>query len=635
MVMTKPTVEAIRAADMGRHEAEKITEDIRNNFDSLGKKLIEVRDRKGYRALGYTSIESYCLTEFGKGRSRVYQLIEEAQIEEGIVTELAASNSAVKSLQMPGSYLRELKSLESPQKQIEAIALANKLAENEGKAKASKLHLQVAIGKLNQHKPEQTKQIIKELGFDKGAEVEVLNGRSKGLRGIIRKIDKKGIHVELHVGNSIPIVWDISDLKSVPVGERPQHPATIDTVSIGDKVQIFSSNGNKGKTGEIVARVNDKLALVGIDEGYKAEIPYAELERVHTEENDLQPPSNDSIWAGKWNNLSSWYYNVKEHQIHSFGCPDLILQPPKRCSNPSEWLENWRRKNLKPLIEAFFTQDDIAALTTTAAAESLRKADKELSELRLRLTEAETVIQSIVDGAKFLSPGDTAAQADFLLENTPESLNPGDTAAHTDFLAGNVPETSAPGDATAHTDFLAGNVPETLAPGDATAHTDFLAGNVPETSAPGDATAHSDFSITPNVIPTNCEIDIEEELSPEVSERLKQEWDKASNQLNQHEKKKHDIRGCQATKMNRKEIERLNQNLADQRAKLEQLEKFARFRVGQTVYHKRNPLILGKIIKLEFSQGGMPLIWVKYFRDGELEKTPTSELVNMIFAVEV
>ena len=595
MVMTKPTVEAIRAADMGRHEAEKITEDIRNNFDSLGKKLIEVRDRKGYRALGYTSIESYCLTEFGKGRSRVYQLIEEAQIEEGIVTELAASNSAVKSLQMPGSYLRELKSLESPQKQIEAIALANKLAENEGKAKASKLHLQVAIGKLNQHKPEQTKQIIKELGFDKGAEVEVLNGRSKGLRGIIRKIDKKGIHVELHVGNSIPIVWDISDLKSVPVGERPQHPATIDTVSIGDKVQIFSSNGNKGKTGEIVARVNDKLALVGIDEGYKAEIPYAELERVHTEENDLQPPSNDSIWAGKWNNLSSWYYNVKEHQIHSFGCPDLILQPPKRCSNPSEWLENWRRKNLKPLIEAFFTQDDIAALTTTAAAESLRKADKELSELRLRLTEAETVIQSIVDGAKFLSPGDTAAQADFLLENTPESLNPGDTAAHTDFLAG----------------------------------------NVPETSAPGDATAHSDFSITPNVIPTNCEIDIEEELSPEVSERLKQEWDKASNQLNQHEKKKHDIRGCQATKMNRKEIERLNQNLADQRAKLEQLEKFARFRVGQTVYHKRNPLILGKIIKLEFSQGGMPLIWVKYFRDGELEKTPTSELVNMIFAVEV
>jgi hypothetical protein len=134
---------------------------------------------------------------------------------------------------------------------------------------------------------------------------------------------------------------------------------------------------------------------------------------------------------------------------------------------------------------------------------------------------------------------------------------------------------------------------------------------------------------------TTCEIQIEEELSPEVSERLKQEWDKASNQLNLYERKKQDVRGCQAAKMSRKEIERLNANIATQNAKLETLGKFARFRVGQTVCHKRNPLILGKIIKLEFSQGGMPLIWVKYFRDGELEKTQTSELVNMILAVEV
>lgn len=147
MVMTtsKPSP---RLGDMNRHEAEEVTQLIKDNFDSLGKMLIEVRERKGYRVLGYISLESYCLTEFGKGRSRVYQLIEEAEIEKGIVSELAASNSDIKSLKMPGSYLRELKILESPQKQIEAIAYANKLAENEGKAKATKIHLQVAVHKL-------------------------------------------------------------------------------------------------------------------------------------------------------------------------------------------------------------------------------------------------------------------------------------------------------------------------------------------------------------------------------------------------------------------------------------------------------------------------------------------------------
>ena len=87
--------------------------------------------------------------------------------------------------------------------------------------------------------------------------------------------------------------------------------------------------------------------------------------------------------------------------------------------------------------------------------------------------------------------------------------------------------------------------------------------------------------------------------------------------------------------MNRKERERLNKDIKRQQANLYELEKFAKFRVGQTICHKRNPLILGKIIKLGFSQGGMPFIWVRYYRDGEFEKIPTSELVNMIFTVNI
>jgi hypothetical protein len=614
--MTMATTDRPIRANMGRQEAEEITTAIRSNFDSLGKMLIQIRDRKGYLALGYQSLETYCLTEFGKGRSRVYQLIEEATIEQRIVDELAASDSPIKSLNMPGTYLRELKDLESPQQQIEAIAYANKLAENEGKTKATKIHLQVAVSKLSQQKPEQTKQIIKTIGFDKGVEVEILEGGAKGQRGVIKKIDKKGIHVELYTGNSIPILWDISDLKVVPASEKPHRPATLDTISIGDKVHIFSSNTNKGKTGEILARVNDKLALVKI-EGYKAEIPYAELERTHAVEND-QPPPNDSSWAGKWNTLSSWYYNAKEHQIHSFGCPDLILQVPKKCSNPSEWLENWRQKNLKSLIEAFFTPDDIPTSKLEADRDDLliRLGEAQNKYISIRKLEVEPLEDRINNLESLLIATEKELKA------TKKELELTIDHSKQGFFQQEISKIALANETLQDRLAEAETIIETMV----SAYAD---------PAPEDTSAHSDFSITPDAIPTTCKIEIEKELSPEVSERLKQEWDKASNQLNLYEKKKQDVRGCQAAKMSRKEIELLNANIATQGAKLETLEKFARFRVGQTVCHKRNPLILGKIIKLEFSQGGMPLIWVKYFRDGELEKTQTSELVNMILSVEV
>ncbi|MEG4058563.1 MULTISPECIES: hypothetical protein [unclassified Microcoleus] len=456
---------------MGRKEAEQITNDIRANFDSLGKMLLEVRERKGFLALGYQSLESYCLTEFGKGKARVYQLIEEAKIEEGITAELAASDSPIKSLKMPGTYLRELKVLETPRQQIEAIAYANKLANNEGKTKATITHLQAAINKLNPKKVEQTKQILKTIGFDKGAEVEVLEGRAKGERGVIRKIDKKGVHVEFYSGNSMPIAWDVSELKVVPAEERPKRPAMMDTISIGDTVQIFSSNNNKGKTGEIVARINDKQALVLVEGGRKSEIPYAELERIEIV-NETQAQATDLIWAGIWNPLSSWYYNAKANEIHSFGCPDLIFQPQAKCPSPSDWLEKWRQKNIAAIADALLTKDDLAALVVATTSKmspeqkeafwgkiNVSKSHSEAvglrienSELRAQLLEAEAAIQSIVDALETSSPGDTAAQRDFLLENTSEISSPGDTAAQTDFLLENTSEISSPGDTAAQTD---------------------------------------------------------------------------------------------------------------------------------------------------------------------------------------
>ncbi|MEG4929553.1 hypothetical protein [Microcoleus sp. F10-B2] len=460
-------------AQMGRKEAEQITNDIRANFDSLGKMLLEVRERKGFLALGYQSLESYCLTEFGKGKARVYQLIEEAKIEEGITAELAASDSPIKSLKMPGTYLRELKVLETPRQQIEAIAYANKLAQNEGKTKATKTHLQAAVNKLNPKKTEQTREIFKTIGFDKGAEVEVLEGRAKGERGIIRKVDKKGAHVELYSGNSMPIAWDISELRIVPETDRPKHPATMDTINIGDTVRIFSSNKNKGKTGEIAARINDKIAVVRVETG-NSEIPYAELEKVEIAE-ETQEQTTDLIWAGSWNPLSSWYYNVKRQEIHSFLLPDLTFQPPAK-SSPSDWLEKWRQKNIVAIADALFTTDDLATLVL-AATSTMSPEEKETfwakvnvskshsetvqlrienDELRTQLAESENAIQSMIAD---LAPSALASAppSDFLLKNTSDNTAPGEDAPPSDFLLENTSDNTAPGEDAPPSDFLLEN----------------------------------------------------------------------------------------------------------------------------------------------------------------------------------
>jgi ribosomal protein L24 len=652
--MTIATTERPARTDMGRQEAEEITKAIKDNFDSLGKMLIEVRERKGYRALGYTSLESYCLTEFGKGRSRVYQLIEEAEIEAGIVAELAVTNSDIKSLKMPGSYLRELGSLESPQKQIEAIAYANRLAENDGKSKATKVHLQVAVHKVNQKKPEQTKEIIKTIGFEKGAEVEVLEGHAKGQRGIIRKIDKRGIHVELHTGNSIPIAWDISELRVLPASEKPKHPATMDTINLGDTVQIFSSNTNKGKAGKIIARVNDKLALVEI-EGCKAEVPYAELELKLVNEDKFQP-LNDSIWAGNWNKLSSWYYNAKEHTINSFVCPDLTLQPPAKC-DPSDWLETWRDKNLVPIAEAFFTQEDLADLvvktTKKMNAEAKQKflakinihadSNKELSELRTRLEEAEATIQAMVNAA---SP--SAPEADFLVENSPEIPSPGDATpeAYLDdwksiLISNNFtrhyhstddwtekyrgwkiyldPNAGYRYVDLSHPDKGAFCCDINYCPEiDGLDNEDKIIEwakaviNQIEDFCPGQLTL--DYT-TPHV----TDGDFPAELITKIKE-LKAQKQTAIEQV------EHEL----ATKSHTtKREKKLSSELRWLRKSLQNLKDVQNFKIGQIVRHKLRPEISGKITAFTLSQGGMPEVWVQWPNQTD-EKNLTQDIPEKV-----
>lgn len=97
---------------MGRREAEEVTQLIKDNFDSLGAMLVQARDHKAYKALGYRSFESYCQTEFGKSISSAYQLIEDAKILSQLEAKISESYGEKVTLKFPASHLKPLKAID-------------------------------------------------------------------------------------------------------------------------------------------------------------------------------------------------------------------------------------------------------------------------------------------------------------------------------------------------------------------------------------------------------------------------------------------------------------------------------------------------------------------------------------------
>jgi hypothetical protein len=698
MVMTKPPADPIRMADMGRQEAQQVTQAIKDNFDSLGSMLIQARDRKAYRALGYRSFQAYCQTEFGKSVSGAYQLIEDAKIISKLEERIKDNHGEDIILNFPSSHLQPLKQIADVDDQLKAIQYAQNLAKVEGK-KPTKKHLELAVYQVNGHRSEDFRKAIHDLGFTEGTQVETTSPLKRD-RGIVRRLDKSGkIYVELYNypgAKSMP--FDPTELRVLTDKEKPTNPLDSSIASKGDRVLIFAS-GLQGRVGTIFSYSESKQTLVRVDgESAPVTIAYAEMELV-------KPEKKDSNWETdlSWNTAQqTYYYFQKEDRIYSDKWPvGLTLTPSSHKLSPIEFMANWEEQSAEQLQQLFSGasspeplnqkslgisfaqtidelisgkktqtrrawQDDYAKnfiryfdenilipaldkgrhrgghelgfikltqrpyqqylseMTATdlqgeggmvATAQEFidtffegqnklvwvlhfeflpLRSDAEILQenqrLRQQLLEAETAIQSMITASKASSSTDIAAHSDFLVENTSEISAPGDTAAHSDFLVENTSEISAPGDTAAHSDF-------------------FLVENTFEISAPGDD-----------------DIAIEEELPAKISSQIPSIRNKFLDLIEKYEKSKRLV-------AKQKEIEYLNKNIRVVQERLKSLEKFEQMRIGHTICHQRQPMILGKITGLDFSQGEMPIVWVKYFIRGELEQTPTSEIVSLISIV--
>lgn len=104
---------------MDQAEARATVDAIKGHMDSARKLLLDLEEREGWKALGYSSWRACAQAEFGQSSAQVYRLLTAAKIEQAIDSPIGEN---------PESHLRPLVTLDTPEQQKAALDRATELA---------------------------------------------------------------------------------------------------------------------------------------------------------------------------------------------------------------------------------------------------------------------------------------------------------------------------------------------------------------------------------------------------------------------------------------------------------------------------------------------------------------------------
>lgn len=278
------------APTIGKERAEQLTAEIFKLGDKIGQCLAEVRDSRGFKHLGYQDFVTYCKTEFGYGKSRAYQLIQEAQIEKTLREESIISESE----RLTSSHYTALANDVAPENRGKVLSYAKRLAEMRGKNLTAidiKAAAVLVKGDIPNRRSKWAKPLSR-LGLEKGSQVVVNPGLPTSATGVIKKVREDGrVDVYLYGFNTI-ISYSFSD---VQLAEKMSHiPLTKEECDRNQKVRIFSSRMKfAGEIGIILSRLKE-MAIVDVG-GKQYELCYEELAAIEEgeeaeEDEEENPP---------------------------------------------------------------------------------------------------------------------------------------------------------------------------------------------------------------------------------------------------------------------------------------------------------------------------------------------------------
>ncbi|WP_341738725.1 hypothetical protein [Microcoleus sp. CAWBG640] len=653
-----PKASRTPTTEMGIKEAEEITATIKNGFENLGAKLLEARERKAYKALGYRSFESYCLTEFGKSTSSAYRIIENQKVIDELEAEVARQYNELVSLKITGPQVQLLKKLPEVGSRLQAIEFAQKLAKSEERNPTTK-HLELAVYKFS-NKPEHYRDAIQDI-FSQGVRVEVLN-TPKTSRGTVRKVDKFGqIYVELDDSGVKPVCFEAHELRVLKDSEKPSTPLNDSIASKGDRVVLFAK-GLEGRQGEIYTYKTGKKALVVLDGvTLPIDVAYSELELVketyNTNSDTDKSWDENLVWeSGK----NTYYYFPNEDKIYSNRWPTgLTLTPYSHRGTPAEFVKNWEERFAGQVVESLVKDSDLNSLliaqlialpeqkkesfvsnlfkslaqflptnhaklesaVDTAAEVEIEKLRRQNQELQEQLVEAESAIVEMVElcqGGIELTQSPQNQLDNPLLHSephqTPENTPTKITLEPWEVCPPQVGFLVKIRDNDEDMRIIELDTPD---------------GKVLVENKKGERIA---------VYSTFIRVIRKQPLVEEFLKRTSNQENGLSEDLKRAIERERSATLERLTELNdvikkgksKKPTERETRNLASLKSKLEDLELITEFKTGQTVCHHRQPMIFGKVAGINFSSGGIPGVWVKYFKDGELQKRTVSEEVKKL-----
>lgn len=137
--------EASQANEMTRDEAERSNLAIKAGILSIRALLLDMRDRKGWKALGYESFDAYGKAELGYERSHLYELASAAEVEKSLISVRNCGQNNI-----PESQLRPLAPLSNEERQ-KVWEEATARAEEESRKLTAKI-VQEAVENLKKEK---------------------------------------------------------------------------------------------------------------------------------------------------------------------------------------------------------------------------------------------------------------------------------------------------------------------------------------------------------------------------------------------------------------------------------------------------------------------------------------------------
>lgn len=150
---------AILNTDMTRAEAEVINKSLKTHILDMWAMLLEMRDRRGWKALGYASFEEWGEAELGFSKPHLYRLASAAEVQANLKSLQLETNG------IPESQLRPLAQLPA-QEQAEAFQIAKARAETENGGKVTAKIVETVVQERKSSakpKPKPQQQVIEEV----------------------------------------------------------------------------------------------------------------------------------------------------------------------------------------------------------------------------------------------------------------------------------------------------------------------------------------------------------------------------------------------------------------------------------------------------------------------------------------